>query len=1255
MSHRTAATALLLASLPYGIALPQVLPLPIDLAPNATPLFSAFNASTVTVVGTIVQPAVESAIESVADAVEDATSAVESATDVLPTPSIVDPAANILPLILPGILPVETDLPPLETNLPPVDILDVVSSDLSSAVVSTLPTSIYVDLPDTNSLEVIDLPAPTDEPIPKPPSPGFPEEATVPISTFNAVVQPLLSVIQTLLNVMPGNYAPPLPGILVNPLRPTETPDIFVDPLLPTETLSDHTVPTLAPSITTDLPFAQRFAKRQTPSPLSASALIDLLTPILNAIQALLKTVALTNPTTADLVSGAVSEVASVVPALATLPVEVPAISDAPTIPIPNISLPAVTGILPSKAVVSDLPAVLTPDILPQDIPDDVLNVPVPDDFQAIDWAAYESPPIWTPPTSSDEPSIPDDVLNVAVPEFDELGNIIDAPLSAVSAVTAAPAPAVPTSLVAVSAEPLSVVSAVVSVLAPPQALPTSLDAFGDVEDLGDADLAEWPFTPVPDTVASDATGELPDLSDISTPDTPTDTLAGLSLPLDAPSLLAIPTNVWDVPVPEGFENIVDSLPEVTSIASAIPTSSSDERPIPPEVLALLGPELDENGFPIDTPVSAPSAPSTLPSNLNWWEIPVPDDFIDSDLPAPTPELPDVLPALPSPDPPAPVSVASILPVAAVVAPGAITRRASLPFQVPSAPRPLAKRQWWPRPAWLIPGITPGFPIPGITPGFPIPGITPGFPFSGFKPPVFPIPTPVTPASAASSNAFTAVKPLLDLVSTLLALFPDLKGKLPNLGDLIPASLTSPVVPVAPGPSKLPLPGVPGFGGVPTVPGLLNLPVSSVPGVTDLPNVLPPLPTVPSLSNFGGILPPLPNLIPAPPVAPLLAPTPPTIVPAVPVAPIVNDLSSNVGGILPTIPTPALSSLVPLPLPTSGLVSPVSAVPGTSEVLTGVLPVVSSVLPAVATILPIVPKVPVLTAALAPVAGLLKPLPTVLPLDRREEQMQEGPASDWESFLGELDEPYQSELAGLIHDSVKAFNNDEVDAMTATLKADFDNLSAETKDKIASATLTKRVMRHGKRQSIPGVLSIGPGLDDADKVVDLSNILGPNKSLDPNGMLGQDGVQAQPEDFFQDAPLELAESSVSPVFSSSNAELASLIEAGGLDPNGMLSSVAPSPFSFEAPEQNPYEDLQSNWDSALDTSRPAQAIEGLDATIQASKANHIGNDKLPKLPFSSAEAAYTNAQAQAQGGVMDWFQRTVRPSLNKDVDAKIVG
>jgi hypothetical protein len=563
-------------------------------------------------------------------------------------------------------------------------------------------------------------------------------------------------------------------------------------------------------------------------------------------------------------------------------------------------------------------------------------------------------------------------------------------------------------------------------------------------------------------------------------------------------------------------------------------------------------------------------------------------------MPAPTPELPDVLPALPSPDPPAPVSVASILPVAAVVAPGAITRRASLPFQVPSAPRPLAKRQWWPRPAWPIPGITPGFPIPGITPGYPIPGITPGFPFSGFKPPVLP---------------------------------------------------------------NLPLPGVPGFGGVPTVPGLLNLPVSGVPGVTNLPNVLPPLPTVPSLSNLGGILPLLPNLIPTPPVAPLLAPTPPTIVPAVPVAPIVSDLLSNVGGILPTIPTPALSSLVPLPLPTSGLVSPVSAVPGISEVLTGVLPVVSSVLPAVATILPIVPTVsvvPVLTAALAPVAGLLKPLPTVLPLDRREEQMQ-GPASDWESFLGELDEPYQSELTELIHDSAKAFNNNEVDAMTATLRADFDNLGADTKAKIASATLTKRAMRHGKRQRVPGVLSVGPNLDDADKVVNLSSILGPNRSLDPNGMLSQDGIQAQPEDFFQDAPLELADSSVSPVSSSSNAELASLIEEGGLDPNGMLSPVAPSPLSFEAPEQNPYEDLQSNWDSALDASQPAKAIEGLDATIQASKANHIGNDKVPKLPFSSAKAAYTNARAQAQGSVMDWFQRTVRLSLDKNVDAKIMG
>jgi hypothetical protein len=265
--------------------------------------------------------------------------------------------------------------------------------------------------------------------------------------------------------------------------------------------------------------------------------------------------------------------------------------------------------------------------------------------------------------------------------------------------------------------------------------------------------------------------------------------------------------------------------------------------------------------------------------------------------------------------------------------------------------------------------------------------------------------------------------------------------------------------------------------------------------------------------------------------------------------------------------------------------------------------------------------------------------------------MQQGPASDWESFLGELDEPYRSELSDLIHDSAKALDNDDIDAMLDTLKSDFDNLSAYTKARIASTTLTKRAMRHGKRQSVPGVLSIGASLDDADKI-DISGILGPNQSLDLNGMLSQSGVQAQPEDFFQDAPLELADSSISPVFSSLNDELASLIEAGGLDPNGMLSSVAPSPLPLEAPEQNPYEGISSNWDSALDVSQPAKAIEGLDATIQASKANHIGSNKAPKLPFSSAEAARTNAQAQ--GSVMDWFQRNVRPSLNEDVDAKIM-
>src|SRR5690242_16091433 len=409
MSHRTAATALLLASsLPYGLGLPQPKPQVIpflselDLSPDVkpTPLIlplavgpkssTAAAAPTVTVVGTVLQDAVESAVESAVegftDAIEDAvgsvTSALETTTevleDVLPpstgAPSVIDPEADILPLIFPGILPVETDLPPLVEDedeggsfFPDFDGFDLsvllenslnslntipldddlvfpyyekdvelenvelpAPSDAVPALNDTLPVE-EEDLPDTNELEVIDLPPPNttvpeeelatpepdvllpevDLPIPTeipygddvlipepiPLFPVFPDEATVPIGTFNKVVQPLLSVIQTLLNSLPGNAAVPRPDIFIDPLLPTATPDILIDPLLPSE-LSDPLLDLLVgPSSSSllddvnasDVPLQKRQAV--VPVPLTTQGIFDLVASILQSINALVQAI----------------------------------------------------------------------------------------------------------------------------------------------------------------------------------------------------------------------------------------------------------------------------------------------------------------------------------------------------------------------------------------------------------------------------------------------------------------------------------------------------------------------------------------------------------------------------------------------------------------------------------------------------------------------------------------------------------------------------------------------------------------------------------------------------------------------------------------------------------------------------------------------------------------------------------------------------------------------------------------------------
>ncbi|KAJ4382910.1 hypothetical protein N0V86_002137 [Didymella sp. IMI 355093] len=1650
------AAALLLASLPYGLALPQVLPLVGELAPDVTPsplsLIPALDASTVTVIGTIVQPAVESAVEDVTDAIEDATetiaTALESATDAiesaLPTddPSILDPEANILPLILPGILPVETDLPP-------VDAPDVVPSGL----------------PDTNSLETTDLPAPSEVPsgdnslTAEPYFPDLPDEATVPISTFNAVVQPLLSVIQTLLNSLPGNFAPPLSGILPHPLLPTETPDIFVDPLLPTETSSDAVATAtdavdsvndplidsiLTSSIGDDLPFT----KRQAATDFDTNSIVALIAPILDAIKSLLAQIPAGGPAVPDVASGTEA-------AAPALPIDVPALpSDAPPLPIPditlpNLPLPSVTApdIIPTDDLPVDVSApalpglpLTTPPALPDltsGIPAEVLNVPVPDDVEGIDWSAFQSPPISDLPAPSlDNLPIPDDVLNVPVPDFDENGLPIETPVNAVSDATTALPAALPTNLDTAVADALTAV---------PAALPTSLDASGDLPD----SLPDWPFSNIPQTFTPDVSGELPDLQDLATP------LASLALPTDllgaaAPTVptallnvpvptnlldVPVPTNLLDAPVPEGFEDIPD-------IATALPaTPSLADLPIPDDVLNLPWPELDENGIPIDQPVNPVSSlaapPAPLPTNLNWWDVPVPDDWVDdatSILPAPTvptdvvpdvlppPQLPDGILNLPIEGPAAltgpftdvPTDAISGLPTSDLAdvlpAPPALT---GLPELFPTLPAPtnvLAAAPSVAAPtlpavapaiAPAIPALAPPVAAPVRAPALSLPAVPAiNLPFQvpGARGPLGkrqlsnllaqtklrgrPSAAAPPPANAATAIAIPLVDSLLQLVSALFAQIsgarqsvPDLNASLASVSALLPnlplPSLSVPVPEIASVVSALPLPDasslvsslpipevantLPEPADLPDADGIVGgvVPSIAIPDVTSIlptpapdasgllggvapslaaPDVASILPAPPGLSDIGGIAstltgadaglpavddvasivtapldggaPGLPDFTgvastvtnaapagvlsglgklkkrqfgfyglpfpPAPlpfppfgvpfppagvpglslppagvPVPPFGVPFPPAGVPGlslppagVPVPPFgvpfppagvpglslppagvpvppagvpfsnlggltgalgggvlpnanklvptvtggiknvapifdggalqgIGELASKVAGAAPgvgeiastvagaaakvpvafdsgltktLIPTPlplnpsalpeniesllskiqafvnslpvssvsapALDVVAPVLASATGAVAPILATanvavaPVLASATDAVAPVLAAATGAVAPVLStlggtadvVAPVLAVATGGVAPILavatggvapilaaatgavapiistvggtaggvnGLIEPATNVLggvgslglgvPLARRAtEESQQGPASDWEAFLGELDESKQPELAGLIHDSAKAVNNNNFNALADTLKSDFEDLSDDTKSTLlegfGATTFEKRSMRHGKRQEfagVPGVQSIGPNLDDATKI-DVSGF-----NLDPNNQLSGLAAGGTPVD--SDSPpapgssAQLAGSAAG----LGDPELLHILANGGLDPNGMLSSPVGGAPVDDVPVAAPYADVRQNLEPAFGASQP---LEGLDATLQAAKNNHFSG-KNPGLSWVPEAGGSATAQ---QANVLQWFQRSVKPSWNKNVDAEMI-
>ncbi|KAJ4989172.1 hypothetical protein SVAN01_05251 [Stagonosporopsis vannaccii] len=1587
MSHRTAATALLLASsIPYGLALPQPQVIPflseLDLGPTpevAPPslslassvpvpdVSSAADASavteipSVTVVGTVVQEAVESFTDAIQDAIESVTSALESATaaveddeDVLPTggPEVVDPEADILPLILPGILPVETDLPPvvdgdedLDVETPDVDVPNVLFPDIIELpfepsillpneweelpetndleVIDLPPPNITLseddfpdveleivelpapnvtlpaedgDLPDTNELEVIDLPPPNttvpedldiptstldvllplpeeedDLPIPTetpygdddliaepiPLFPDFPDEATVPFSTFNGVVQPLLSVIHVLLNSLPGNAAPPLPDIFIDPLLPTGLPDIFIDPLLPTEVLDDD-LPAVSELVdplfdllvdpipsplldvvnASDVPLAKR--QLPVPVPLTTQGIFDLVASILQSINALVQAIPVVGPTVANIVddvAGSVlspsvevppvplpspidvalpdvldngpavplpspldvefpdvllpedppvelpapivsnlpaalddvpvplpfpldvafpdvapvdlpvpieSEVPEVVEDPNVLnngppvplpfpldvefpdaPVEEPAIPIAPpALPVSNITLPILTPPSPPLAEVlpTDVPAEVPdvavpepelPSILPapvdpaSNIPSEVLDIPFPDDIEGIDWAAFESPPFSDLPetdTIAEELPIPDDVLNIPVPEFDENGNIIDTPVEAVPAVTAAASEAIP-AVTSVAAEATE--AAVTSVVAAaPPSLPTSLDAFGDLD--FEDDLPDWPFTEIPETVTPDADGELPDLDDISEP-------AGLLLPLDAPTLavptdivLAAPTSLFDVPVPEDFEDL--DFPEPTAVASILPAAPSDDEfaDIPADVWNIPWPDLDENGFPIDVPLAPstglPAAPAALPTDLNWLDIPVPDDWVDEDeLPpteAPTVALPEAPAALPTDlnilDNPVPDDFEDLVdPLPTAVLPPT-AEDSAIPDDILNLPVPELGED--------------GLPIEEPAPALSAEAFGAGFPIQALPDVPLVLPTedllPVEGA-AALTEAVSAVP--TDAISGLpTGVVSDAIDAVPTIAINLPfRPLEVPSVP-----APLPPVAAPTVA-TPEVPALIPRLPFQVPGSArsvekrQLPNWLRPRPTVarPLPSNVPGvtIIKPVfdlisslltklgidatqvPNLAAALSLAPALPPVLP--IPGVPtvsdIAEIVEDVASVVDSVTSVLPLPTLPSILPLPLvlpPLPDVEDVLSTVtdlpvlpplPDLEDILSTVtdLPVVQPTRP-VAAVLPVVPTPAIAVAPLATAVGGSRRA------RRAMAEMQQGPASDWESFLGELGESYQSELAGLIQDSAQAVNEDALDdSFAETLQSDFEDLSDSTKAQLVegfATTFGKRDMRHGKRQAAPpGALSIGPNLDDADKV-DLSSILGQTGSLDPfnqafpaSSFPGSPvdgarpvGIRPRPVDTFDALP----DSSVSG--STANPELAAILAAGGLDPNGMLSQIPDDDTTLSQPLEDPYADIRAPWDTALDASQPAQALEGLRETLQASKNNHIGSRVSRESSGAGAPASFRNAVAQPssvlaasqnaeQRNVLLWFHRYVKPSWNKDVDAEI--
>ncbi|KAJ4322570.1 hypothetical protein N0V94_002332 [Neodidymelliopsis sp. IMI 364377] len=1314
MSHRTAATALLLASLPYGLALPQVVPLLNGVAPvvPALTLSLASSAPTVTVIGTPV-PAVVSAAEDATDAVDDATDIVAST----PLDTVADATAEGFPAETSGLdidfSPPFWDDPDATTDdlpdtnelevidLPPPVWDDAVPSILPAPVPSILPAPVVAnetspstdnetvtdDLPDTNDLGVVDLPAPSEVPYgddgliadpPKPwimPLPDFedapnvpdvPPEQTVPISTFNAVVQPLLTVIQTLINSLPGNAAPASPEIFIHPLLPTETPTIFIDPLLPTETLPVDA--STATDAVDPFPLDGKLEKRQEIPGLSTTNVLALVGPILDLINKFIAQIPVVGPA----LDAAVPDLEDIIPTISILPV--PALpATLPALVLTNISLPVATLLTELPVDVSELPLpTLTADAselpvsvteLPVIVPTNVFDIPVPDDIPGLDDLDIPDVPATSdlPVPSLDDWTIPDDILNVPVPDLDEDGVPIEAPVDA-TADAVSDLPTLPTSLPTLHDWPFGDFEA--------PSFPTP-DADGFLPDLDDI--------PIPDDVLN---VPVPDLDDQGNPiDLPTTEDAGgivspdsdVALPSELPAILLpgippqllptdnlpvpIPTNILDVPVPD-LSDLVAAIPTdvlnvpipdlsdlVPSLSDAVTSDNTApslptlpiELPdfqIPDDVLNIPVPDLDENGVPIDLPTDADSAPApALPEAAFGAGFPI---QALPDIPLVLPAASEVESALPTE---ALTGVVADLPTAlpADVVPtlvgDVLTENLALPTELPTElPEEL--------PTELPTGLTDELPteLPTELPAE-LPTVLPDE-----LPTVLPNELPTVLPDELPTELPTVALPIADVPAV---------SEVPSV-SILPAVVTSVVsaVPVAPVIAPIPpvvAPVPPVVAPVPVaVPATLPSLPFQVPGVArplgkrettaaQAPTAIDPTTAItlslikPLLSLVGALLAKVPGIGANVPDFGALLPDVSSLLPALAATPgaVVPDITSLLNGLPAAGLIPNLGAVVPN---VAGVATPVTgavaAVPGISGVLTAAT---SSV-----------PKVPVLLGS-----GLGKRRLAVEP-------------AEVNSFLGELDESARPELKALIQDVADALNTNDVENLAPKLRTDLNNMNDETKAKIVTGhvpgpvlkTLEERSMRHGKRQ-IPGVLSIGPNLDDASKV-DLSSILGPAGTLDPNNQitpyLGAGSILDP--DYSPPSFDALPDSSINTALGPQLAHI--LGAAGTLDPNNQLDpSLSPGSPVDDVVVVDPYADLRNGWKSALDP-ESVDAIEGLEATIQAAKANHVGAK--PKLPFSigvpqGGSAAAQQAQAAA---LLSWFQRNVRPSGRSDVDPVIL-